>query len=119
MPGGLTHNTDLYAVGLLSWHGVRPAAEKILGTGSARRREASSYPRQFMWSTLLQLARVHPQWMSLAGRERFHNVLWTGSHPWARTGSHRAAIVSVAYVFFVIGILDILSVDDQSSGDDD
>jgi hypothetical protein len=29
------------------------------------------------------------------------------------------AIVSVAYVFFVIGILDILSVDDQSSGDDD
>jgi hypothetical protein len=31
----------------------------------------------------------------------------------------RAAIVSVAYGFFVIGILDILSVDDQSSGDDD
>jgi hypothetical protein len=28
------------------------------------------------------------------------------------------AIVSVAYVFFLIGILDILSVDDQSSGDD-
>jgi hypothetical protein len=39
--------------------------------------------------------------------------------PVGRTGSHRAAIVSVAYGFFVIGILDILSVDDQSSGDDD
>ena len=46
------------------------------------------------------------------------------AHGHARTvvfsaGGARAAIVSVAYVFFVIGILDILSVDDQSSGDDD
>ncbi len=36
-----------------------------------------------------------------------------------RVRARESTIVSVAYVFFVIGILDIFSFDDQSSGDDD